>query len=330
MPTPPRLPPPQWRASRAGSSSPKAAATPASCAARSMQRATTCASQPPDHSREIHPVAYRKSHDVTGGVRTGDLLLGRCPHPTHFTWPLRIRTGRLVPKTRRPRSASFLPPRIERRSTWLYKHTATPGHATICPCAAATSVHNRDPCKCPFEARIPEQGIQAPGSRISISPRLARRAAARLSLEDCIAQEGSIFGRVIRVGNRNPTIVVSIFSHVPDAREVHVGERDQVAVFRRISKHPFPPNRGELLINVEFNRDRRGIELHVRSVNRVAQENQLFTVVLERVKSLAGRMSIGGNSVNLGKQLGRPIKSSYLVGGYVRTHCLFDGLKEAF
>src|SRR5438309_514059 len=33
---------------------------------------------------------------------------------------------------------------------------------------------------------------------------------------------------------RNPTIVVSIFSHVPDAWEVHVGERDQVAVFRCI------------------------------------------------------------------------------------------------
>src|SRR5438309_11750811 len=83
---------------------------------------------------------------------------------------------------------------------------------------------------------------------------------------------------------RNPTIVVSIFSHVPDAWEVHVGERDQVAVFRCISKNSFPPNRGELLVNVEFDRDRRGIELHVRSVNRVAQENQLFTAVLERVK----------------------------------------------
>ena len=54
------------------------------------------------------------------------------------------------------------------------------------------------------------------------------------------------------------------------------------------------------------------------------------TVVLERVERLAGRMSVGGNSANLGKQLGRAIKRSYLVGGYVRTHCLFDGLKEAF
>src|SRR5882724_5268292 len=152
----------------------------------------------------------------------------------------------------------------------------------------------------------------------------------RLEEKGVLAELGSIFARVIRVGHRNPTIVVSISSHVAHAREVHVSESDQIAIVRRISKHPLPLNRGELLVNVKFNRDRWGIELHIWSVNCVAQENQLFTAVLERVKSLARRMSMGGNSANLGKQLGRPIKRSYLVRGHVRTHCLFDGLKEAF
>src|SRR5216683_1122865 len=142
-------------------------------------------------------------------------------------------------------------------------------------------------------------------------------------------EHASIFGRVIRVGQRNPTIMVSILSHVPDAGEVHVSESDQVAILRRICKHPLPPDRGELWVDVELNRDRWGIELHVRSVNCVAEENQLFTVVLERVKRLARRMPVGGNSANLGKQLGRPVERPYLPRGYVRTDCLFDGLKKA-
>src|SRR5436309_12502373 len=124
--------------------------------------------------------------------------------------------------------------------------------------------------------------------------------------EGCVAQMEIIYGYISRVVHRKPTIVVSISSHVPHAREVHVSESDQVAVFRRIGKHPFPLNRGELLVDVKFNRDRWGIELHIWGVNCVAQENQLFTVVLERVKSLARPMSMGGNSANLGKQLGRP------------------------
>src|ERR1700704_326516 len=148
----------------------------------------------------------------------------------------------------------------------------------------------------------------------------AGEATMRLANATHCPQRGSsIFGCVIPVGQRNPTIVVSIFPYVPDAREVHVSESDQVAVFRRICKHPLPLKRGELLVNVKFNRDRWGIELHVWSVNRVTQENQLLTAVLERVETLARRMSVSGNSANLGKQLGRPIKRSYLVGGYVRT-----------
>src|SRR5882762_101505 len=114
-------------------------------------------------------------------------------------------------------------------------------------------------------------------------------------------------------------VALSIFPYVPDAQEIHVSESDQIAIFHRVCKNPLPLNRSELLVDVELNRDRRGVELHVRSVNRVAQENQLFTAVLERVKSLARGMSITGNSANLGKQLGRPIKRSYLVGGYVRA-----------
>src|SRR6266850_4537079 len=111
-------------------------------------------------------------------------------------------------------------------------------------------------------------------------------------------EQGSIFGRVIGVGHWNPTIVLSILSHVPDAWEVHVSEGDQIAIFRRIGKRSFPLNRGALLVNVEFDRDRRGIELHVGSVNCVAQENQFLTTVLERIETLPRRMPVRGNSAN--------------------------------
>ena len=57
--------------------------------------------------------------------------------------------------------------------------------------------------------------------------------------------------------------MVSILAHVPDAWEVHVSEGDQVAIFRRISKGPLPLNRCKLLVNIKFNRDRWGIELHI-------------------------------------------------------------------
>jgi hypothetical protein len=78
---------------------------------------------------------------------------------------------------------------------------------------------------------------------------------------------GLVLLRVVEVWHGDPAVPGLLLAEPSDPREIHVIQRDEVAVLRRVREGVLPPSAGRLLIDVELDRDRRVFELRVRRVD---------------------------------------------------------------
>ena len=84
------------------------------------------------------------------------------------------------------------------------------------------------------------------------------------------------FLRVVDVWRGNPAVSDLLLAEPSDTWEVHMIQRDEVAILRGVREGLLPLGACHLLIDVELDRDRRIFELCIGRVDRVSPEDELL------------------------------------------------------
>jgi hypothetical protein len=98
---------------------------------------------------------------------------------------------------------------------------------------------------------------------------------------------------IVDVWRRNPVSDL-LLAEPSDPREVRMVQRDEAAILRGVRESLLPLGARRLLINVEFDRDRRVFELCVGCVDRISPEDELLSAVFQYVESVTRSVPLRG------------------------------------